>query len=195
MTHPGTRTLRAALIAALGALTLGTALAGGGGLPLPPGTQASALLRDPQGLVRGTVSFREVPGGLEVTVSARGLTPGMHGMHVHTNPVCAPGPDATTGEVVAFGAAGGHFDPYNTGNHATPTTPNTEAHAGDLPMVTASAGGAVQAKFVTRKLTLRGLTGALNRSVVLHAMHDDYASDPAGKSGSREQCGVITPAG
>lgn len=192
MTQFKTRSFRAALLASLGALTLGGALAGGGGLPLPAGAQASALLRDPQGLVRGTVSFRQVSGGLEVTVSARGLTPGMHGMHVHANPVCAPGPDAATGEVVAFGAAGGHFDPYNTGNHATPTTPNTEGHAGDLPMVTASAGGTVQATFVTQKLTLSGLTSALNRSVVLHAMGDDYASDPAGKSGSREQCGVIS---
>ena len=59
-------------------------------------------------------------------------------------------------------------------------------------MVTASPSGAVQATFVTRKLTLAGMTSALNRSVVLHAMHDDYASDPAGKSGSREQCGVIS---
>lgn len=192
MTQFKTRSFRAALLASLGALTLGGALAGGGGLPLPAGAQASALLRDPQGLVRGTVSFRQVSGGLEVTVSARGLTPGMHGMHVHANPVCAPGPDAATGEVVAFGAAGGHFDPYNTGNHATPTTPDTEGHAGDLPMVTASAGGTVQATFVTQKLTLSGLTSALNRSVVLHAMGDDYASDPAGKSGSREQCGVIS---
>ncbi len=37
------------------------------------------------------------------TVYARGLKPGLHGLHVHTVGNCAKAADPGTGEVIAFG--------------------------------------------------------------------------------------------
>ncbi len=57
------------------------------------------------------------------------LPPGDHGFHVHVNPDCGPGagPD---GLPAAGLAAGGHYDPANSGKHLGP---RGEGHKGDLP--------------------------------------------------------------
>lgn len=189
-----------------GALLLGTASAGGAGLPMmapmpvptsaaaPAGTAlaATATLRDPQGAAQGTVTLRQMGMGVQVSVEARGLKPGQHGMHVHEFGRCTPGVDAATNTVVAFGGAGGHFDPDKTGNHDAPTAPNTVGHGGDLPMLNVGADGVGRATFMTDKVSLTGMDGVLNRSLVIHAQPDDYKSDPSGLTGARERCGVLT---
>lgn len=156
---------------------------------------ATATLTDAQGQSAGTASFRQVGAGVEVQVRVSGLTPGMHGLHVHENGRCAPGVDAPTNTVVPFGAAGGHFDPGMSGNHDSPTAPDKLGHGGDLPMIEVGAGGSGTLTFTTLKLGLSGMTGILNRSLVIHAMPDDYKSDPSGMSGARERCGVIMRSG
>lgn len=156
---------------------------------------ATAALTDPQGARLGSATFTQAGEGVQVTVQVSGLTPGMHGMHVHEYGRCAPGIDGATGTTVAFGAAGGHFDPGKSANHDAPTTRNDQGHGGDLPMLTVGADGTGRASFTTAKLSLSGMTGILNRSLVVHAMSDDYKSDPAGMSGARERCGIIARTG
>lgn len=181
----------------LGALALGLASAGGAQAPVtPPATQnvpltATATLQDPGGAVQGSATFRQVGDGVQITVEARGLLPGQHGMHVHETASCTPGVDAATGRTVPFGGAGGHFDPGMSANHDRPTTGNRAGHGGDLPMLTVGADGVGRATVTTSKLSLRGMTGLLKRTLVIHAQPDDYASDPAGMTGARERCGVI----
>ncbi len=172
-------------------LLLVTALLAGQSLA----ASATATLLGPQGEARGTATFTEVPGGLRVQVQATGLTPGRHGLHVHENGTCEPGVDKATNMVVPFGAAGKHFDPGMSANHATPTIPDTLGHAGDLPVLTADATGTATLDFTSPKLTLGGMTGVLHRSLVVHALPDDYRTDPSGQSGGRVACGAIQRGG
>ncbi|WP_415784224.1 superoxide dismutase family protein [Deinococcus saxicola] len=176
-------------------LLSGLVLAGGtepvGMGQMPANLKATAALRDPAGQVRGEASFEQVGMGMRVTVTASGLTPGMHGLHVHDLGRCTPGVDPAVNKVVPFGGAGGHFDPGGSKNHDSPMAGNKYGHGGDLPMLNVGADGTGTATFTTDKVSLTGKDGVLNRSLMIHADMDDYKSDPSGKSGARERCGVI----
>ncbi|MDO4263064.1 MAG: superoxide dismutase family protein [Deinococcus sp.] len=182
-------------------LTLGLAAAGGfapvlaaqpaptAATPAPLGARAALIT--PDGQPAGEVRFEQAGDGVKMLVRASGLTPGQHGMHIHEFSACAPGVDAATNAVVPFGGAGPHFDPAMSHNHDKPAAPNELGHGGDLPMVQVGADGTGRASFVTDKISLRGTNGILNRTIVIHANADDYASDPAGKSGGRVLCGTV----
>ncbi|WP_211103839.1 superoxide dismutase family protein [Skermanella pratensis] len=129
----------------------------------------------------------ETPNG--VLIQARinagsGLAPGMHGFHIHQNGTCEP-PD--------FQSAGGHFNPTNHGHGFL--SPRG-IHAGDLPNIWVASDGAAQADIVTDAVTLRDGSNSLVKpggtSVLVHSTADDYTTDPAGSSGDRVACGVIT---
>ncbi len=64
----------------------------------------------------GTISLSDSPSGLQIAPQLSELPPGDHGFHIHTNPNCGPGP-GPNGQPAAGMAAGGHFDPANTGKH------------------------------------------------------------------------------
>ncbi len=177
-----------------GLLALGLALAGGAAMNMPPASgplSASATLRDPVGEVLGQATFKQMGMGVQVTVTVSGLKPGQHGMHIHEYGRCTPGIDPAVNKVVPFGGAGGHFDPGMSHNHDNPTADDKYGHGGDLPMITVGADGNGAASFMTQKVSLTGMMGMLNRSIVIHAMSDDYKTDPSGMSGARERCGVI----
>ena len=144
---------------------------------------ATARLMTAAGQAAGRVSFAPSATGVVLVVEAQGLTPGVHGLHVHANGACANGPDAATGQVVAFGAAGGHFDPGASRNHGRPGDPMGMSHAGELPALQAGADGRATLRYVNANLSLdRAPTSVIGRTVVVHADPDDYASDPAGNS-------------
>ncbi|AZI44426.1 superoxide dismutase [Deinococcus psychrotolerans] len=158
----------------------------------PAPLSATAALRDSAGQVLGQATFKQTGMNVQMTVTVSGLTPGQHGMHIHEYGRCTPGVDAATNTVVAFGGAGGHFDPGMSRNHDSPAADDKYGHGGDLPMITVGADGNGSASFMTQKVSLTSMTGILNRSIVVHAMADDYKSDPSGMSGARERCGIIT---
>jgi len=159
------------------------------------GPIAQVRLMTPAGQAAGRATLTTVEGGVEVAIEAEGLAPGAHGFHVHAKGACAPGPDGATGQIVAFGAAGGHFDPGSTHNHGRPGQPMTEAHAGDVPNLVVGADGRGSLRYVAANLTVApGRTSVMGRTLVVHADADDYVSDPAGNSGSRLLCGLIDPA-
>ncbi|RTR29857.1 superoxide dismutase family protein [Deinococcus radiophilus] len=163
----------------------------------PQPLTARADLVNPGGERVGQATFVQASGShsVQVSLEVEGLTPGQHGMHIHENSACAPGIDPATNTTVAFGAAGGHFDPGQSSNHGTPTTPNKEGHGGDLPMLTAGADGTARASFTTDKISLSGPDGSLARTLMIHAQADDHQSDPAGKSGARIVCGTLVRQG
>lgn len=66
----------------------------------------------------GEITVSETPYGLLFTPHLNGLTPGIHGFHVHTNPSCMPG--MKDGKEVPALMAGGHLDPEKTGKHLGP---------------------------------------------------------------------------
>lgn len=153
---------------------------------------AMAHLVRANGEVAGHAELRETAEGVEVSIEVRGLSPGLHGFHIHTTGVCAPGPDAATGQTVAFGAAGGHFDPGHSQRHGQPGSPPNMAHAGELPNLSVGADGRGTLRYVNRHVSLSNpATSVVGRSLVVHERPDDYTSNPAGNSGPRELCGVI----
>jgi Cu-Zn family superoxide dismutase len=158
--------------------------------------EARAALTDASGAPVGTAMFVHGDGGVEITLDVHGVAPGRHGLHIHTNGECAPGPDPN-GNTIAFGAAGGHFDPGATMNHDAPEAPPTVGHAGDVPNIDVDEDGRGHVVYTNADVTLAERDGdhaagsILGRSIVLHADEDDYSTDPAGASGARIACGVI----
>ena len=151
---------------------------------------AGADLLDRHGKKVGSALLRQTAAGVEIEMEVSGLTPGVHALHIHTTGDChTPGPDGT-----AFAAAGAHFNPFGKKHGLdNPEGP----HAGDLPNFTAAADGSAKVKVEARLVTLE--TGKPNSlfqpggtCLVIHEKADDGKTDPAGDSGERVACGVIT---
>ncbi|WP_420596945.1 superoxide dismutase family protein [Deinococcus sp.] len=179
-----------------GLLALGLSSAGSAEMnmataPASGPLSAAASLRDDAGKVTGNVKFSQQGMNVKVDVTVSGLTPGKHGMHVHEYGRCTPGVDAAENKVVAFGGAGGHFDPGMSANHDGPDAGDLYGHGGDLPMLTVGEDGTGTASFTTQKVSLTGKNGMLDRSIIIHSDADDYKSDPGGMSGERVRCGLI----
>lgn len=137
------------------------------------------------GIAVGTVTLEDTAYGLLLTPNLSNLTPGAHGFHVHTNPACEPA--LKEGEMVPGLAAGGHFDPFNTGAHAGPYG---DGHLGDLPPLFVAEDGTSTIPVLAPRLETGFLTG---RSLMVHMHGDNFSDDPAplGGGGARLACGVI----
>lgn len=133
----------------------------------------------------GSVTVTDTAYGLVLTPNLEGLSPGLHGFHVHTNPDC--GPKEVDGKVVVAGAAGGHFDPANTGKHGEPWG---DGHLGDLPALYVNADGKAVTPILAPRLKVADLQG---RSLMIHAGGENYSDHPAplGGGGPRMACGVV----
>lgn len=142
---------------------------------------AHAELRDAAGTLLGRITLSPEGGATRVSGVLQGVTPGAHGLHVHAVGRCEP----------PFASAGGHFNPAQRPHGlAHPQG----GHAGDLPNVTADASGRVTVDALARA-PLDGEGGILDAdgaALVLHEGADDDRTDPAGNSGARVACGVIT---
>lgn len=142
----------------------------------------------------GRAKLRQTRDGVLVTVSARALTPGFHGLHVHGVGLCEG--DAPDGP---FTTAGGHY----TGGQ-----PNHGDHAGDLPSLLVGDEGQAWTSFVTDRFTLDELRDADGSALMVHSGKDNYANIPqrytaggvagpdattlgTGDAGTRVACGVI----
>lgn len=144
-----------------------------------------AITAEGVGPAIGTVTVHDSPYGALFTPALQGLTPGLHGFHVHTHPVCAPGHQ--DGQAAAGLAAGGHYDPEGTGRHLGPYAPG---HLGDLPPLYVDADGRATLPVLAPRLKAADLRG---RSLMIHAGGDNYADEPAklGGGGPRVACGVV----
>lgn len=150
-----------------------------------PEPSASGQLRNATGEAVGVVAFTERPGGLTLSVSVGGLTPGLHGMHLHETGACSA-PD--------FRSAGGHFNPEGRRHgRRNPDGP----HAGDLPNLRVGDDGSADTAFIVDRAFIgtgaRSLFHPGGTALVLHAGPDDERTDPSGGSGERVACAVLEP--
>lgn len=125
--------------------------------------------------------------GEQVTLAAglTGITPGVHGIHLHTTGKC---------EGPAFSSAGGHLNPLGKVHGSLA---EGGKHEGDLPNVTIQPGGSgalTTALSGTPAQVRAWLFDGDGAAIVVHADPDDYRTDPSGNSGARIACGVIKPA-
>lgn len=159
-------------------LTLGLALGSAPALAADKG--AMAQLKDASGKIAGTITLRDMGNHLMGTIDVSGLTPGDHGIHVHTTGQC---------EGPKFTSAGGHLNPDGK-KHGLK---NAEGpHQGDMPQLAVGADGKAKQE-VTVNSTLAAVLDTDGAAFIVHAGPDDQTTDPSGNSGDRILCGVFTP--
>lgn len=140
--------------------------------------------------ISGTAEFVErrqnIGGTVEITLTVSGLTPGLHGVHLHAIGKCEPD----------FTAAGGHFDPGPASN--TDPDANHPFHMGDIPNLEVGADGKGTFKVTTSRVSLSdgplSLFDADGSAIIIHGNPDKgVTGEPkSGVSGGpRVACGVI----
>ncbi len=142
-------------------------------------TKAEAILiptKDSK--VEGRITFTQDGERVKVHAVITGLTPGLHGFHVHEYGVWSE--DGM--------AAGGHFNPAGH-PHADVTV--KERHVGDLGNITADESGKATLDLDDAILSLHGPHSILGRGVVVHEKADDLKSQPSGDAGGRLAVGTI----
>jgi superoxide dismutase, Cu-Zn family len=153
-------------------------------LALPSAAKIKVELKDSQGKDVGSVMITEKGSGVSLKLALHDLPPGVHAIHFHQNPKCDP-PD--------FKSAGPHFNPESK-KHGfdNPEGP----HAGDMRNFTVDANGKASATIEDPEVTLgegpHSLFSNGGTAIIIHAKADDYKTDPAGNSGDRIACGVVT---
>src|SRR5574341_1176543 len=111
--------------------------------------------------VRGTVSFTKVSDGVRIDGEVTGLTPGLHGFHIHEKGDCSA-PDATS--------AGAHYNPTDM-PHGEPSA--QLRHIGDFGNIEADASGVAKFSRVDHIITLEGPHSIIGRGLIVHGKADD----------------------
>lgn len=148
----------------------------------------TVTLRNPYTGVVGNAALAPDPaGGVKISVQVKGLTPGKHGIHIHTAAKC---------DGFDFASAGGHFNPENKQHGAqNPQGP----HSGDLPNILVAADGGGTFEYTDKLVSLGSGANSLFKpdgtAIVIHAGEDDEKTDPAGNSGARIACGAVVNPG
>ncbi len=173
----------------------------------PTGSQGGAdslttQLNDPKGTKVATAKFEFNQGYVTITIETTGtgqLSPGFHGVHIHSVGKCEAHSTAPTGgEPGDFLSAGGHLMPH--GQHG----------AGDLTSLQVRKDGGALLETTTDGFTKADLLGGAGTSIVIHAGADNFGNIPAdrysqvngapgadqttmstGDAGKRVACGVI----
>jgi superoxide dismutase, Cu-Zn family len=134
-------------------------------------------LKEANGKSLGTAKVTAADNASKIHLNVKGLTPGTHGIHVHSVAKCE-GPD--------FKSAGPHADAAGR-KHGfdNPEGP----HIGDMKNFDVKKNGTSQA-VVDSALKLEDFAAG-DKSIVIHEKADDYKTDPAGNSGARVACGLL----
>ncbi len=144
---------------------------------------ATAVLAPTKGnSVSGTVNFIQKGEMVLVQAKITGLAAnGTHGFHIHEKGNCSAA-DASS--------AGGHFNPGGD-KHGGPV--GAVRHGGDLGNLRADANGFAQYSIEIAGITLgTDASSIIGRAVIVHGGPDDLKSQPAGNSGARVACGLIS---
>ncbi len=125
----------------------------------------------------GDIIAKDTKYGLLLSPNLKGLTPGVHGFHVHQHPSCDHGSMD----------AGAHLDPSNTGKHLGPY--NDKGHLGDLPALTVNSDGVANLPVVAPRLKTADIK---EHALMIHVGGDNYSDNPKlGGGGDRFACGVV----
>lgn len=138
----------------------------------------------PDTTVNGTVLFEmesdgEVEMKLDITIPSKANQ--TVAVHIHEHGDC--------GDTAHH--AGGHWNPTNV---AHGKWGSAAFHSGDIGNVTLDASGKGKLEIETKLWSIGGdaQKDILNKTIIVHGGTDDYTSQPAGNSGTRIACGIIT---
>ena len=170
----------------LGAVTMACLLVAGPALAAELRAEIKQTTPTGTGESLGTVTLSDGAGGAAVKTALKGLPPGPHGFHVHQNGSCQP--TTANNQPVPAGAAGGHYDPQNTGKHEGP---EGSGHLGDLPLLQVGQDGNANQSLTAPHI--KDLAGLKGKAVVIHAGGDNYSDQPQplGGGGARIACGIL----
>lgn len=148
---------------------------------------AKAVIQSASGsTLTGEAVFEETDGGVKMTLSVKGATPGSHALHLHESGDCSAA-DATS--------AGGHWNPMHEdhGNRQS----SGEFHSGDIANLEVGEDGTGVLEVTAKDWTVGGAdsTNVIGRAVIIHASQDDFVSQPSGNAGARVACGVVEKEG
>ena len=132
--------------------------------------------------VIGTATFIENDGFVTMVAKLKGLTPGVHAIHIHEKSDCT----AADGS-----SAGGHWNPTFK-KHGK--LGEGEAHKGDIGNFTADSKGNGSITFTTSEWGISSADETKNiigKGLIVHQGADDYVSQPAGNSGARVACSAL----
>jgi Cu-Zn family superoxide dismutase len=149
----------------------------------PANATAKATLDAASGSkVKGEVNFTEENGQVRFELTAEGLTPGEHAVHLHEKGDCSAA-DASS--------AGGHWNPTMK-PHGKRGAGNS-FHKGDIGNMTVGADGKGTMQLSIDGWSIGGAdsTNIIGKSVIIHEKADDFTSQPSGNAASRVSGGVI----
>jgi Cu-Zn family superoxide dismutase len=175
--------------------------------PEASGEKLTADLKLPDGSTVATAEIQFADGYATVTVQTTQsgkLTPGFHGMHIHSVGKCEANSVAPTGGAPGdFNSAGGHFQVAGHTMHPA---------SGDLTSLQVRADGTAKLVTTTDGFTAQDLTNGAKTAIIIHEKADNFANIPAeryqqvngnpppdettlatGDAGKRVACGVISP--
>ncbi len=148
------------------------------------GEKAQAELKAGDGREAGSIKMIETTAGVLLRIKLKGLTPGVHGLHIHDMGKCE-GDFTSAGTIYnPLGAKHGYL------NDEGPMV-------GDLPNIFVGASGDVEVEIVSPFVTLnreaeQTIFDADGTSFIVFEKADDYLSDAEGNAGGRIACGIIT---
>ena len=170
-----------------GVVGLAVVLAGCVPMAAPDVVVANVPLVSSDGASIGAVRVFQENTGVVLRIDAKGLPPGLHGVHLHAVGRC---------DAPKFTSAGAHWNPANKQHgHQNPNG----FHAGDLGNLGVGADGNLVAGLYVPGARLRTdglgdgpvLLDADGAALVFHAKADDEKTDPSGNSGDRIACAVL----
>ena len=129
--------------------------------------------------VTGTLNFVQDGDTVTITGEVSGLTPGLHGFHVHES--------GDLSDKEAGMSVGGHFNPTN---HPHGHAHDSERHAGDLGNIEANAEGIATINITDKVIRLAGEHPIVGKAMVVHADEDKF-TQPTGDAGGRVAFGVV----
>lgn len=165
---------------------------------------ADLNLADGTTVANAEIAFADGYATVTVQTTVAGeLTPGFHGLHIHSVGRCEADSVAPTGGAPAdFNSAGGHFQA--TGNTGHPAS-------GDLTSLQVREDGSAMLVTTTDAFTYEDLLDGAGTAIMIHENADNFANIPperyqqvngdpppdqttlaTGDAGARVACGVIT---
>ena len=177
----------------------------GSGQAAASGEKLTAQLKMADGTAVATADIEFTGGFATVTVETTTpgkLTPGFHGLHIHSVGKCEPNSVAPSGGAPGdFLSAGAHFQ--KAGHTAHPAS-------GDLASLQVRQDGTAKLVTTTDAFTAEDLLGGAKTAIIIHEKADNFANIPpdryqqingnpppdettlaTGDAGKRVACGVI----
>lgn len=143
------------------------------------------ILRDRTGATVGAVELTESALDLTARITAHGLAPGWHGMHLYETPSC---------KAANFADAAGHM---GCAQAAHGYGSDAGSHSGDLPNIFANATGTATTELFSERLRLDPARAPPTRALVrkdafvIQEHADDGSDRPSGNACTRIVCGII----